>query len=581
LNNNQTNEIKDKINLVDYIGQFVQLQNRSGRYMGCCPFHQEKTPSFSVDPDRGYYYCFGCQKSGDIFSFMMEYEKLPFVEALEKAADKAGVVLENHGKFNNNKEIKLKREALHELHNRLTKTFFYFLMNHPSGKMALDYIRDRGISDDTIETFQLGYAPEDPNWLYQFLLNKNYSSSFLDESGLFSRRRKAYPLFRDRLVFPIFSLQGDSVAYSARLLRGEGPKYINSPETDIFKKGKLLFGLGITLPYIRKEKSFVICEGNVDVLALYQAGCTNCVAPLGTAFTEDQVKILKRYANKGVLLFDGDKAGLEATKKAAILCENLGIELKAGILPDGKDPSDILKEEGGEYLKKIVNESIIIFDFLLLYTIRIVDANTPEGKSTVIKELAPYLRALKSEVKRQAYLEKAADTLGLERRTVIIEYTNGSAPAVRKRQKKQGSPEKMSDELYLALTLVSNPACIKEVRNKIHSGEFRDKRAVRLMELMEKMEQVPDETVDVLSFLDPDEPIFYYKEWLQKEEMKRNVEETIQQGVNLIKKRNLELRSREIAVLLNTIGKDDDRVEAELLDEKMRIDRDIQNLKVL
>ncbi|MBN2625916.1 MAG: DNA primase [Spirochaetales bacterium] len=581
--NNQTEEIKEKINLVEYIGQFVTLQNRSGRFMGCCPFHKEKTPSFSVDPDRAYYYCFGCHKGGDIFNFMMEYEKLSFPEALEKAAAKAGVALEKNGDGGSgrNRELKLKKEALIELNNRLSHTFAYFLLETDQGVQALEYILSRGINRDTISFFQLGYAPADPRWLYGFLQKKNYSPPFLEESGLFSRRRRGYPLFRDRLVFPIFSLGGDSVAYSARLLNGEGPKYINSPETVLFKKGKLLFGLGKTLPHIREEKSFVLCEGNVDVLALYQAGCRNCVAPLGTALTEDQLKLLKRYADRGVILFDGDKAGFEATKKAAILCENLEIGLKAGILPEGQDPSDILQREGGEYLKKIVYESIIIFDFLLECSIRIVDVYTPEGKSTVVKELTPYLRAVKSEVKRQAYLESMADKLGLDRRIVILEYQNGSAPAVTLRQNSQVEPEKMSDELYLVLIALANPSCVSELKKELHSGELRDSRAVKLWELMEKWEDIPQEPNDILSRLNDNEPLLFYKEWIKKDEMKLNVQFTLERGLRVIKLRNLERRSREITALLNKSGKDDDRIEAELLNEKMRIDREIQRIKVL
>ena len=579
---NQTEEIKEKINLVEYIGQYVQLQNRSGRYMGCCPFHKEKTPSFSVDPDRSYYYCFGCHKGGDIFSFIMEYEKLSFPEALEKAAQKAGVTLNrNKESSGHNREQKLLKEAMTELYNRLTGTFAYFLLETDRGKPALEYIYSRGIDEETVRFFQLGYAPADPSWLYNFLVGKNYTPPFLEGSGLFSRRRKAYPLFRDRLVFPIFGMDGSSVAYSARLLNGDGPKYINSPETLLFKKGRLLFGIGKTLPHIREEKSFVLCEGNVDVMALYQAGCKNCVAPLGTALTEDQMKLLKRYCDSGVILFDGDKAGFEATKKASVLCENLEIELKAGLLPEGEDPSDILQKRGGDYLKKIVRDSIIIFDFLLICTIRIVDANTPEGKSTVVKELTPYLRAVKSEVKRQAYLESMADALELDRRTVILEYENGAAPAVIRRQTRQVDTEKMSDELYLVLMSMANPSCVPDLMKKLKSGELRDKRAIKLWEMMERMEEIPRDPEDFFSKLNENEPLSFYKEWINKDEMKLNVSSTLERGLRIIKLRNLELRSREITALLNKSVKNDDRIEAELLNEKMRIDREIQNIKVL
>ncbi|MDC7221447.1 MAG: DNA primase [Spirochaetales bacterium] len=580
---NQTEEIKDKISLVDYIGQFVSLQNRGGRYWGCCPFHQEKTPSFTVDPDRNYFHCFGCGKSGDIFSFMMEHEKLTFPEALEKAAAKAGVTLVRKGQGKGqNKELKLHREALTELYNRLTTTFSYFLWESDQGKGGRDYILSRGINEETIRFFQLGYVPSDPRWLYQFLLNKNYSESFLDRSGLFSQRRKAYPLFRHRLVFPIFSMDGSTVAYSARLLEGDGPKYINSPETELYKKRKLLFGIGKTKDYIREEKSFILCEGNVDVMALYQAGCRNCVAPLGTALTEEQLKLLKRYCDKGVLLFDDDKAGFEATKKAAILAEELDITLRAGLLPDGEDPADVLQKRGGDYLKKIVHDSIIIFDFLLRCTIRIVDVNTPEGKSTVVKELTPYLRAVKSEVKRQSYLESMADTLGLDRRTVILEYENRSAPAVIKRQQAPvREPEQMSEDLYLVLMALSNPESVNDLKKNLHSGELRDKRAVRLWELMERVNEVPRDPSELFAQLNDEEPLLFYKEWMSKEEMSLNVSSTLERGLRQIKLRNLKLRSREITVLLNSKGKNDDRIEAELLNEKMRIDREIQNIKVL
>jgi DNA primase len=303
------------------VGEYSTLKRKGDRYWGCCPFHNEKTPSFSVRPDQGMYYCFGCHKGGSLFNFIMEVEGLSFIEAIRFAAEKVAVPLPEHSEESD--EDIIQRDSLKDLYKRVAGSFHYILMNNDQAGPSRQYLVRRGIHEDTIIQFQLGYAPDDPKWLYSFLKNRNYSEEFLASSGLFSKKYPLWSLFSDRLMFPIYSNQGDIIAFSGRTMNDDpkAPKYINSPETPLYNKSRLLYGLWQSREELRKTKEFYLCEGNVDVIALHQAGFKTAMAPLGTAFTEDQSRLLKRYSEKGYILFDSDAAGKAATYKAGMVFE--------------------------------------------------------------------------------------------------------------------------------------------------------------------------------------------------------------------------------------------------------------------
>ena len=288
--------VLNRLDAVAVMEDYLRLEKKSGRYWGLCPFHHEKTSSFTVDPDRKLYYCFGCHKGGDIISFIMEMDKLSYAETLERLARRFGIELayEGGGDYRRDTGAEQHLEALAELYRRVAASFHHLLMEKPEGEAAKHYILDRGIHIETIKDFRLGYSPQDRSWLFGFLSKKGgFSQEFLAASGLFSKKYPKSAFFSGRLMFPITDRQGRTVAFGGRILSGDGPKYINSVETELFKKGRNLFALDCALPGIRSSKTAVLAEGYMDVLALHQAGVRNTVAPLGTAFTDEQARLLK------------------------------------------------------------------------------------------------------------------------------------------------------------------------------------------------------------------------------------------------------------------------------------------------
>jgi DNA primase len=371
-------EVIDRMDAVAVVSDYVQLEKRSGRWWGLCPFHQEKTGSFTVSPDMKRYHCFGCGKDGSVIDFVMEMDKLNFPEVVELLAKRFGVEIVYEAGSEpgdgRNEERNKRKEDLFELYRRMAGTFHYFLTENPEGEAAKQYIISRGLTKDMIDRFRLGYSPVDRHWLFGFLSRKGYSGEFLAASGLFSSRYPGIPLFSGRLMFPIADRQGRVVAFGGRILeeapRDDGrpaPKYINSPETEIYKKGETLFAIDLALPEIRKTGTVHIVEGYMDVIALHQAGITNAVAPLGTAFTDDQARLLRRWAGKLILVFDSDKAGQEAARKGILTGRKSGFSCFV-VVPGGegegapapppdaaqgeaappKDPADILKNFGPE-----------------------------------------------------------------------------------------------------------------------------------------------------------------------------------------------------------------------------------------
>jgi DNA primase len=430
-------ELNTRLDAVTIVGDYVRLERRGGRWWGLCPFHNEKTGSFTVNPDLRTYYCFGCHKGGSVLNFVMEMDKLTFPEAVELLAKRTGVeiVYDNSGGPDKaeDAERKQKKEQLFELYRRMAGTFHHFLLKEPEGEAAKRYIIERGLSGLIIEQFKLGYAPADRQWLFNFLQKKGYSKDFLASSGIFSVRYPSIPLFSGRLMFPITDRQGRVVAFGGRVMPGavstdgrEPPKYINSPESDIYKKGETLFAIDLAIPEIRHTKIVYIAEGYMDVIALHQAGVTNAVAPLGTAFTDGQARLLRRWAETAVLIFDSDNAGQTAVVKGILTCRKNGLSC-AVVVPGGegeqgvrmKDPADILKEFGPEILKKNTECYINDGEYLIAQAKSLFDTSGSEGKAKAVAFLFPYLETLDSEVSRDACIERAAAAFGTAKTAIL------------------------------------------------------------------------------------------------------------------------------------------------------------------
>lgn len=407
------NEIKNRLSIVELVSRYVILKpSGSGSFMGLCPFHHEKTPSFNVS-EKGFFHCFGCHKNGDIFTFLMEMEKYSFIDAIKKLAQEVGVELTPSKELS--KEDK-KRLQFYDLYKRLALSLSNILLNKPEAKFCLDYLTKRALNLHTIQEYQLGYMPSKGDWLYHFLKKQNYSDSFLAESGLFSKKNLRYSFFSGRLIFPIFDSMQRVIAFSARSLNPQEKygKYLNSPDTLIYRKSNALFGIHKANDEIRKKGEVYLVEGNFDVLSMHQAGIFNTVAPLGTAFTDNQASLLKKYAKKAFCCFDADSAGIKATSKACMTLLKNQINPYVIPLPKGSDPADLLKKEGEKGLTNLSKCSMFAFEFLLKEAISQHGVNDFESKEKVIKQLIPFIQLYPSETQKSEALKTLSTEIGVD-----------------------------------------------------------------------------------------------------------------------------------------------------------------------
>jgi len=577
-------EILRRLDIVDVINDYIPLSKKGSRYVALCPFHVEKTPSFNVVPDKAFFYCFGCGTGGDLFSFVMKMEKATFPEALHLLADKAGV------EYRPARQDNGRRDSLLELHRRVAGSFRYLLTSSQEGKKAYGYLHSRGITEDTAESFQLGYAPEDKGWLFQFLTSKGYSTALLDGSGLFSvRGDERIPLYRDRVVFPIANQKGDIVAFGGRTLSDRQPKYINSPETLIFQKRENLYGLHQAIAAIKETDTFIIVEGYMDVLAMHQMGHANCVAPLGTSLTELQLQKLKRYASKGILLFDSDEAGVRALTKSIVLLEKFELASSVAILPEGEDPADILTAKNSSPMSSLLENSIDGFDYLLNHALSRHNSDSPTGKEEVMRDMIPFLESVGSDVKREGYMQIIAESLGVEIESVSHDYSavvrRESSRQRTRQQTQQPSPprpahsldEALSVDLYLMIAVAINLQYFSVIRKMLTSDDLHVESARQLFLTLEECFREDNQTMECLfDRLDDDSLKRVVYEKMASEEFSINADRVVFDSVNRIRRRNLLKQREQIASRLKQSEKDEPWRVKDLLEEKMLLDDQIE-----
>ncbi|MDR3160338.1 MAG: DNA primase [Spirochaetaceae bacterium] len=593
-------EVNERLDPVSLVGDYVRLEKRGGRYWGLCPFHNEKTPSFSVDPDRKMYYCFGCHEGGGMISFLMTMDKLSFPEAVETLAKRLGVELiyENTGDQPQDRGKTTRMEELAELYRRVAGSFHHLLMESPQGKGARDYILERGIDPGMIDRFRLGYAPADRNWLFQFLSHKGYTEPFLAQSGLFSKNNPRLSFFGDRLMFPIADRQGRTVAFGGRILSAEGPKYLNSSESEIYKKGETLFAIDLALPEIRKSREVYLAEGYMDVIALHQAGIGNAAAPLGTAFTDGQAKLLRRWAERIILVFDADEAGRNAAVKAILTCRRNGLACSV-VASEGdgeenyqkfKDPADILKERGPETLQKRVKCFINDFEYLLIHSKALYDTSDSEGKARAVAFLFPYVEALDSEISREACMERIADTFRVEVQAVRDDYRHFDARRQSEPKKGPVPPQspgpgqkavRMNDELFLLVAVVVNPGFYPRLRAVLSIEEFEDPNAKELFIALEEWYRNDAPGMDdLLSRINSGGVRNFVVERGTSEAFRIHPEQLISDGIKRITQKRLERRRAEIVLELRSMRNEGTGSRsADLLSEKVYIDTELHRFK--
>lgn len=411
-------DIKEKIDIVGLINEHVPLKRSGKNYKGLCPFHGEKTPSFMVSPDLQQYRCFGCSKSGDIFNFIMELEGVDFSEALKILADKAGVQLKYDAK---SKEKNSEKQKILEMNKLAARFYHHLLVDHEFGKSTLEYLKERGVKAETINEFQLGYAPSAWENLTKLLTKKGYSLNQAVSAGLSHFRGRpqngAYDMFRGRLMFPLVDHMNRVIGFAGRALEEDQmPKYINTAETPIFHKEKFLFGLNLAKPHIRKKNEVIVVEGEFDMISPYQAGIKNIVASKGTALTPPQCDLLKRYADTAILIFDNDPAGMDAAIRGVKIIQNSGLNIKIAMLPDDvKDPDDLVKKDPDEF-KKAVKNAMPLWDFFFAYASKKFNFDDVFERKSASEFLLGMIKTIDDEVIKAEYLKKFSDVFDIDER---------------------------------------------------------------------------------------------------------------------------------------------------------------------
>ena len=478
-------EVRAAADIVDVIGEFVQLKKAGREYTANCPFHEERTPSFYVVPAKGFYKCFGCGKSGDVFSFVMERQGLDFVEAVKHVAGRAGVQV---------REVKRSQEEedpirpLYEINGFARDWFRRQLEDVTVGAAAREYLEGRGISADVCERYGLGFAPDEWRALREAAAKHGLEEELMLEVGLLGsseRSREPYDRFRGRIMFTIESRSGRVIAFGGRILEGDtkdAPKYLNSPETPIYHKGSNLYGLSWARHSIRREESALVVEGYMDVVSLAAHGFENVVAPLGTALTPEQAKLLSRYTKRVLLLFDSDAAGIRATFKAGDTLLEAGLHPAVVTLPPGEDPDTLVRSEGREGLEQYLDQAVDVLDRKL----QILDEkdyfSSIERTRSAVDRLLPTIRAASDPALRDIYVAKVADRTGVRRETLEAEMkraASGSAPT------RVATPPsvpriaahrvpKLGAERILLLLMTKNPDFVERAGEHVGAGDFVD-----------------------------------------------------------------------------------------------------------
>ncbi|HHT96561.1 MAG TPA: DNA primase [Clostridiales bacterium] len=400
-------EVTVRNDIIEIISSHVRLQKKGNSYMGLCPFHNEKTASFSVSPNKQLYHCFGCGAGGNVFTFVMEYENYSFNEAIKYLADRAGVKLPEREYTEGERRKINQRERLFEVNTEAAKYFFYQLRSQ-RGKYAHEYLKKRGLDDDIINSFGIGFSNQVSNDLYRYLKDKGYEDDFLKITGLinYNEVKESYDKFWNRIIFPIQDSNNRVIGFGGRVMGDAMPKYLNSPETLIFDKSRNLYGIHIAKK--SRENYMIICEGYLDVMALNQAGFTNAVASLGTAFTEQQATLLKRYVKEAYLVYDSDNAGIKATLRAINILKQTGIAIKVVDLKPYNDPDDFIQALGKDEFKIRIEEAKTAFFFEVDVLATDHDMSDPGGKTKFFNELAKKLLQFNDELERTIYIEAIA-----------------------------------------------------------------------------------------------------------------------------------------------------------------------------
>ncbi len=583
----QIAELNDRLRIDAVAGDYVRLQRRGRRFVGLCPFHTEKTPSFTVTPERNLFYCFGCQKGGSMLGLVMELEKLSFPEAFRLLAERAGMQVEEVAGSEGSE-----RQSYLELYRRLADSFRHILTHTAAAAPAREHLANRGFSSESLERYRVGYAPRDRYWLLRFLRSHHYGDEFLARSGLFtSTAGEMLALFRDRIVFPISTPRGEVVAFGGRAM-GDGPKYLNTPETAYYHKGEVLYGVAEARERIKHAGAVHVAEGYLDVIALDAAGSA-AVAPLGTALSGTHARLLARYTTDVRLVMDSDAAGANATRRAIATLEDAELSTSVVPLQAGLDPADYIQQNAGDRLQTALASPILAFQYLLKLATSALDLRQADAKEQVFREVLPYLTHVRSELKREALLHDVADLLEVGSDSIVRDYrrlaSSGTGrhdfPAAR-----TGAPSGgrgvvgRSLEMTYMLAAAANRDRFDRVQRRLRSDDLQDPMAHELFVALAECARQGDESPDgLLGRLQTEELRSLVIRNLSEEEFTVNADEVLDDGARTLKARALEDRRRDIEARMRRAERGGDEPPGaavrELLEEKIYLDSELEKLK--
>ncbi len=508
-------EVRTKNDIVDVISGYVKLQKKGASYFGLCPFHNEKSPSFSVSSTRQMYYCFGCGAGGNVFTFLMNYENNTFPEAVKVLADKAGVKLPEIEYSEEMKKQANKKTLLLEINKEAAK-YFYFQLRAPQGKIGYQYISGRQLSEDTMKKFGLGYSNKYADDLVKYLKQKGYSDDLIVQSGLASVNevRGIHDKFYNRVMFPIQDINHRVIAFGGRVM-GEGePKYLNSPETLIFDKGRNLYGLNFARS--SRKENIILCEGYMDVIAMHQAGFNQAVASLGTAFTAGQANLIRRFTENVILSYDSDGAGVKAALRAISILREVGLSAKILNLKPYKDPDEFIKNLGSDEFQKRIDEAQNSFFFEIEVLEKNYNLKDPEDKTKFYREIAKKLCSFSEELERENYLAAIAEKYHIENsslKNIVISYATMTGLVQKVERPKSGIQKKSSPEdavkrsQRLLLTWLSEePELYHKIKKYISSRDFTNELYQKVADkLFTDLEQNKCEPAAMISLFDDED----------------------------------------------------------------------------
>lgn len=577
-------EIRQKNDVVDVISSYVKLQRKGGSHMGLCPFHNEKSPSFSVSASKQMYHCFGCGVGGNVFTFIMEYENYSFVEALKYLAGRVGITLpEAEISEESRRQAGLKARLL-EINKEAAK-YYYFQLKSPRGQAAAEYLTKRELTDDTIKKFGLGYSNQTADDIYRYLKHLGYEDDILRESGLISydEKHKVYDKFWNRVMFPIMDTNSRVIGFGGRVMGDGLPKYLNSPETKLFDKSRNLYGLNFART--SRKSNFLICEGYMDVIALHQAGFTNAVASLGTAFTGLQANLIKRYTGEVLLTYDSDEAGTKAALRAIPILKEAGLSVKVINMMPYKDPDEFIKALGAEEFQKRIDGAKNSFLFEVEVMEREYDMKDPEQKTKFFNETAKKMLQFTEEIERNIYIEAVSTKYGIgfdNLRKLVNSYgarlgagENYRPKEYSERDKNKKLPvEGMKQSQRILLTwLIEDLKLFEKIKGIITSMDFTEdlyrQAAELLFEQYEKEGKVTP--AKILNYFESKEEqkeaAALFSSELSSDMSTLEKEKALNETIQRIKKNSLDKQSKE------AIEKNDAQTLQEIIKQQMNLQK--------